>query len=106
MGNRGGGGRKGGGCNEGQKLNIRELLVLIDNLHSVLIVLVLFLADIRLQAHVTVDSVGSVVPVGSKPTTTTVDGHYFFEMSLESLGECWISGELDERIQDTVKELV
>lgn len=32
-----------------------------------------------------VGSVGSVVPVGSKPTTT-VDGHYFFEMSLESWG--------------------
>lgn len=91
-GNHGGKGGGGVGCNEGQKLNIRELFVLIDNLHSVLIVLVLFFTDIRLQAHVTVDSVGSVVPVGSKSTTstttTTVDGHYFFEMSLGSWGEC------------------
>lgn len=40
--------RKRGGWNEGQKLNIRELLVLIDYLHSVLVVLVFLLADIRL----------------------------------------------------------
>lgn len=75
-------------------MNIRELLVLIDNLHSVLVVFIFLLADIPLQAHVAVNSVdsvdsvgsvGSVVPVGRKPTTT-VDGHYFFEMSLGSWG--------------------